>query len=93
MNENNVPEESEYSSGGFGKTPSGKRRPLTRAECVQAERSAMIRRESVAQAADRMRGLRPPARRPYAWSETRPQARLTTRARLPCSAQAAMGRG
>lgn len=57
MNETDVPQESGYASGGFGKTQTGQRRPLTRAERVQAERSVMIRRESVAQAADRMRGL------------------------------------
>lgn len=56
MNENPTPRASEYASGGFGRTPDGKPRPLTAKERAQAERSAAIRRETVSTAASRLRG-------------------------------------
>ncbi|QEO15608.1 hypothetical protein FLP10_15110 [Agromyces intestinalis] len=56
MNETNVPQESEYASGGFGRTPDGKSRPLSPKERAQAERSAAIRGETVSTATNRLRG-------------------------------------
>lgn len=49
---------SEYASGGFGRTPEGRTRPLTPKERAQAERSASIRSETIEQATDRLRGTR-----------------------------------
>lgn len=54
-----IPTASEYASGGFGRTPDGKPRPLTPKERAQVERSASIRGEAIDQAADRLRGIRP----------------------------------
>lgn len=47
----NKPEESEFAAGSYGRTQSGQLRPLTRAEIIQAHRSARIRQMPVEQAA------------------------------------------